>query len=98
MIAGDAETGVTIMRIVEELDAGPMLAKRSLPIGPDDQTAEIEPALGRLGAALVVETIDRMASGPVTETPQDDSQATYAPRLTKADEARIGELVKKAVS
>ncbi len=85
VMAGDAETGVTIMRVVEALDAGPMLARRQLPIGPDDTTAEIEPALARLGAALAIETIDRMAAGSVTETPQDDSQASYAPRLTKSD-------------
>jgi methionyl-tRNA formyltransferase len=85
VMAGDAETGVTIMRVVEALDAGPMLAKRTLAIGPDDRTDEVEPALAALGAGLVVETLDRMALGPVTETPQDDSQATYARRLTKAD-------------
>jgi methionyl-tRNA formyltransferase len=85
VIAGDAETGVTIMRVVQALDAGPMLARRRLPIGPDDTTAEIEPALAALGAALAIETIDRMAAGPVTETPQDDSQASYAPRLSKSD-------------
>ena len=85
VIAGDEETGVTIMRVVEALDAGPMLARRSLTIGPDDTTAEIEPALARLGAALAVETIDRMTVGSFVETPQDDSLASYAPRLTKAD-------------
>jgi methionyl-tRNA formyltransferase len=85
VMAGDAETGVTIMRVVEALDAGPMLAKRHLAIGPEDTTADVEPALAQLGAALAVETIDRMAIGPVAETPQDDSQASYAPRLTKAD-------------
>jgi methionyl-tRNA formyltransferase len=84
VMSGDAETGVTIMRVVEALDAGPMLAKRSLAIGPDEQTAEVEPALAALGATLAIETINRMAVGPVTETPQDDAQATYAPRLTKA--------------
>jgi methionyl-tRNA formyltransferase len=85
VMAGDAETGVTIMRVVEALDAGPMLGTRHLAIGPDDTTVEIEPALARIGATLAIETIDRLASGPVTETPQDDSLATYAPRLTKAD-------------
>jgi methionyl-tRNA formyltransferase len=97
VMAGDAETGVTIMRVVQELDAGPMLAKRALAIGPEDTTADVEPALARLGAVLAIETIDRMAAGPVIETPQDDSQASYAPRLTKADglldwSRRAGEL------
>lgn len=84
VMAGDAETGVTIMRVIEALDAGPMLAQRRLPIGHDDTTAEIEAALAALGAALALETIDRLALGPIEETPQDDAQATYAPRLTKA--------------
>jgi methionyl-tRNA formyltransferase len=85
VMAGDPETGVTIMRVVQELDAGPMLARRRLPIGPDDTTAEVEPALAVLGAELAIETIDRMAAGPVAETPQDDAQASYAPRLNKTD-------------
>ena len=85
VMAGDAETGVTIMRVVQELDAGPMLAKRHLTIGPEDTTADVEPALAVLGAGLAIETIDRMAAGPVTETSQDDSQSSYAPRLTKLD-------------
>lgn len=84
VMAGDEETGVTIMRVVEALDAGPMLAQERLPIGPDDTTAEIESALAALGARLAIETIDRMATGAVIETAQDDSQASYAPRLTKS--------------
>lgn len=84
VMAGDAQTGVTIMRVIEALDAGPMLAQRQLAIGHDDTAAEIEAALATLGAALAIETIDRMAAGRVDEVPQDDSQATYAPRLTKA--------------
>jgi methionyl-tRNA formyltransferase len=84
VMAGDEETGVTIMRVIEALDAGPMLAQQRLRIGPDDTTAEVEAALAALGGRLAIETIDRMAVGAVAETPQDDSQASYAPRLTKS--------------
>lgn len=80
---GDAETGVTIMRVVKALDAGAMLATVRVPIGPDDRTDMVEPALATAGARTLVETVDRLAAGPVDEVPQDDSQATYAPRLRK---------------
>jgi methionyl-tRNA formyltransferase len=83
--AGDAETGVTIMRVVKALDAGAMLATTRRPIGAYETAADVERDLARLGAALLVATVDRMARGPIDEPPQDDSQATYAPRLTKTD-------------
>jgi methionyl-tRNA formyltransferase len=87
VIAGDAETGVTIMRIVKALDAGPMLAQAVRPIGPDETSADVERALATLGAELLVRTVDRLASGPMAETPQDETGATYAPRLTREDGA-----------
>lgn len=82
---GETETGVTIMRVVKELDAGPMLAKATLPIGPDETAAELEPRLAALGARLLLETLAALERGTASETPQDDSLATYAPRITKAD-------------
>ncbi len=85
IIAGDAVTGVTIMRVVKALDAGPMLAEVRRPIGPTETSEEVERDLARLGAALLVETLDGIADGTVRETPQDDSRATYASRLTKED-------------
>jgi methionyl-tRNA formyltransferase len=83
--AGEHETGVTIMRVVLALDAGPMLAKVQRPIGGDETSADVEHGLAELGAALLVETVDRLALGPVAEVPQDESGATYAHRLTKGD-------------
>jgi methionyl-tRNA formyltransferase len=83
--AGDRETGVTIMRVVKALDAGAMLATIRRPIGDDETSVEVERDLARLGAALLVETVDRLAAGPIDEVPQDDSRATYAHRLTKED-------------
>jgi methionyl-tRNA formyltransferase len=85
VIAGDIETGVTIMRVVRALDAGPMLAAARRSIGPDETSVEVERDLATLGAALLAETVDRLATSDVRETPQDDSAATYAHRLTKED-------------
>jgi methionyl-tRNA formyltransferase len=85
VVAGDRETGVTIMRVVQALDAGPMLATARRPIGPDETSEEVERDLARLGAALLVETLDAMAGGTVVETPQDDGLATYAHKLTRED-------------
>lgn len=85
VIAGDAVTGVTIMRVVKALDAGAMLATVERPIGANDTSDEVEADLARLGAALLVQTLDRLAEGPVVETPQDDAGATYAHRLTRED-------------
>jgi methionyl-tRNA formyltransferase len=83
VLAGDAETGVTIMRVVKALDAGPMLAQAVQPIAANDTSGAVEQSLARLGAALLVETLPAIATGTGVETPQDESRATYAPRLTK---------------
>jgi methionyl-tRNA formyltransferase len=88
VIAGERETGVTIMRIVQALDAGPMLADAHRPIAPDETSDEVERDLARLGAALLVATLDDMMAGRVQDIPQDDSLATYAHKLQK-DEGRI---------
>jgi methionyl-tRNA formyltransferase len=85
VIAGDTETGVTIMRVVKALDAGPMFAVARRPIGPEDTSEEVEEDLARLGADLLVATIDDLTAGRAHETPQDDASATYAPRLTKEE-------------
>jgi len=85
VIDGEARTGVTIMRVVKALDAGAMLATVERPIGPDDASDDVERDLAVLGAALLVQTLDRLAQGQVEEVPQDDSLATYAHRLTKDD-------------
>ncbi len=85
IINGDTETGVTIMRVVKALDAGPMLATVRQPIGPDDTSGQLERALAVSGAALLVRTVDRLNRGRVEEMPQDDRLATYAHRLTKED-------------
>jgi methionyl-tRNA formyltransferase len=85
IVSGERETGVTIMGVVMALDAGPMLAAVRRPIGPDETSAEVEHDLARLGAPLLVSTVDALAIGPVTGTLQDDTAATYAHRLTRED-------------
>jgi methionyl-tRNA formyltransferase len=83
VIAGDRETGVTIMRVVSALDAGPTLAVAGHPIGDDETSLDVERALALAGARLLVETLDRFVDPGVEERPQDDGAATYAPRLSK---------------
>jgi len=87
IIAGERETGVTIMRIVKALDAGPMLAKVRRPIGPDETSSQVESDLARLGAQLLTTVVDRLSDGSSEETPQDDMAATYARRLLKEEGA-----------
>jgi methionyl-tRNA formyltransferase len=85
VIAGERQTGVTIMRVVQALDAGPMLAHAPRPIAPDETSEDVERDLARLGAALLVVTLDDMAEGPVHEVAQDEGSATYAHKLTRLD-------------
>jgi len=86
ILAGDTVTGITIMRVVLALDAGPMLDRVETPIGPDETSEQLEQRLAVLGANLLVTVVDRLAAGdPVPEVPQDDRQATYAARLERTD-------------
>jgi methionyl-tRNA formyltransferase len=85
VIAGEMETGVTIMRLVTELDAGPTFATCRRAIGEDETSTEVEQALAVLGADLLIEVVEAIADGRAFETPQDDSHATFAPKLTKAE-------------
>jgi methionyl-tRNA formyltransferase len=83
VIDGEAETGVTIMRMVRELDAGNMIARAKRPIGPDDTSDVVERDLAELGAPLLVDVVDRLAEGSVEDERQDFMITSYAPRLTK---------------
>lgn len=83
--AGDRETGVTIMQMDEGLDTGPMLAKASCPIGPEETAAELHDRLAALGAQLLVDTLPGIERRTITPIPQDDAQACYAPKIEKAE-------------
>jgi len=85
VINGDRQTGISIMRVVKELDAGPVFTMRSVPIGENDTTPEVERALSRIGADLVLDVVDQLALGAAIETPQDDSAATYAHKIEKQE-------------
>jgi methionyl-tRNA formyltransferase len=80
IMAGDGETGVTIHRTVKQLDAGPIAAQRSFPIGIQDDAG----AVYERSAALAVELLDAVLPAPEF-TPQDDEAATYAEKITSAD-------------
>jgi methionyl-tRNA formyltransferase len=85
VIDGRTETGVTIMRVVRELDAGPMFARVTRPIGRDDTSLEVEQALAATGGDLLLEVVERLAANTATEEPQDHARASYAHKLTKAE-------------
>ncbi len=82
---GATETGVTIMRMEEGLDTGPIVSQRATPIQPDDTTATLTTRLADLGADLLIETLPRWLSGAITPTPQDDARATMTRPLRKED-------------
>lgn len=81
ILAGDTESGITIMRMEEGLDTGPMLLRESVPIGPQTTTPELHDALAALGGPLVLRALEENPS-PV---PQPEEGVTYAPKLGKED-------------
>jgi len=83
ILAGDAETGVTIMRIVEQMDAGPMYFQRRIPIEPNDTQGTLKNKLAELGVSAMLEAIDLAARGALVETPQDETLATYTSQVEK---------------
>ena len=85
VIAGDRETGVTLVRMIKALDAGPVLAARRRPIGPNETSGDIERDLALMGSHLLIASLDDIAAGRAPEMPQDESRATYAPRLRKEE-------------
>jgi methionyl-tRNA formyltransferase len=86
ILAGDAETGVTIMRMEAGLDTGPMLLEGRVPIGPHTTTPELHDALAALGARLIVPAIDAVAAGVAVEMPQPEEGVTYAAKIGPEDE------------
>jgi methionyl-tRNA formyltransferase len=82
IMAGDRETGVTIHETTAELDAGPILAQRAFPIGPEDDAGAVYERAAEVAAELLDEVLDDGAA-----TPQPDDGATYAPKLTPDDRA-----------
>lgn len=83
ILNGDKETGVTIMHMVAELDAGDMISKITTPIGEKETAPELFLRLADLGGKLLVEAVASIENGTATRTPQDDSAMTLAPMLSK---------------
>ena len=85
ILAGDAETGVTIMKMDAGVDTGPLLSQRSIPILSEDTAGSLFGKLSRLGAELLLETLPDYLTGELQPQAQDDSKATHAPMLNKED-------------
>lgn len=86
IMAGDTETGITIMEMEETLDTGAMFSIGKVPITKSDNLKSIHDQLSILGANLLKNTIEDIVNGNYTKVPQDESQATYAHKITKEDE------------
>lgn len=82
ILAGDQQTGITLMQMAKGLDTGAILAQRSCAIEPSDTAQSLHDKLGSLGAQLL---LDKLPTFPLPSTPQDENQATYASKITKAD-------------
>ncbi len=83
ILNGERETGVTIMDIAEALDAGDILSQSATPIDPDETVETLHDRLAEMGADLLSETVKAIEAGTVRRIPQDDSQSTYAPMLSR---------------
>lgn len=85
LLAGDRETGITIMQMDAGLDTGAMLLRAILPIEGNDTAQTLHDKLAALGAEAIVEALQRLAQGDLREEAQDEAQATYAAKLHKSE-------------
>lgn len=85
LLNGEKKSGITTMKLVEKMDAGPILLQREVPLSRDETTASLEAKLIPIGAELLLETIRRLQEGSLIPRPQPEEEATYAPMLKKED-------------
>ncbi len=85
ILAGDGETGVTIMQVDEGLDTGPMLLAEAVPIGAAETAATLHDSLAALGARLIVTALEGLATGTLSARPQPDDGVTYAAKLRRGE-------------
>lgn len=85
IIDGESQTGVTIIRVASQLDAGEMLRKAVRAIGPEETSDLVERDLSELGANLLLDVLDAIEAGTAVEEKQDHAMATYAPKITRED-------------
>jgi len=83
LLAGDRETGISIMRMEEGLDSGPVLHRLATPIGDGETAGSLTPKLAELGASALVEALSLLSAGSIMPQPQDESRATYAPKISR---------------
>lgn len=84
VVSGERETGISIMRVERELDAGDVMLQEREPIRPDDTSGTLHDRLKELGAACLVRAVQLVQDGTARFTPQDHSKATWAPSLTRS--------------
>lgn len=84
ILNGDSETGVTIQKMVRDLDAGDIILQRATPIGADENAADLYDRLALMGGEALVEAVAQIEAGTASYTPQDHAQATQAPMLSRA--------------
>lgn len=87
LLAGDAQTGISIMRMDAGLDTGAVLTAAPIAIAPDDTAGTLHDRLAELGGRMIVDCLGKLADGPLEATPQDDKLATYAPKVGRAEAA-----------
>jgi methionyl-tRNA formyltransferase len=85
ILAGDGESGISIMQMDTGLDTGPVLARERIDIGPDTDAGQLHDTLAEMGARLIVPTLEKLAAGEITPEPQPEKGATYARKLSKDD-------------
>ena len=85
LLAGDVETGVSILQMDEGLDTGPVFAQRRVAMGPEDDCGTLHDRLAELGASVLLEVLADLAAGRARSTPQPEDGATYARKIEKAE-------------
>ena len=83
IVRGDTVTGVTVMRMVEQMDAGPILFQTEEPIDPEETASDLRMRLSAIGAEALVEALVLLETGMIEEFEQDESRATYAPKVDR---------------
>ena len=81
--AGDAETGITAMHVVRQLDAGDMIVSRSIPISPDETGGSLHDRLAELSPRVLAEALEGLAAGTAPRVPQDDAASSYISKLDR---------------
>ncbi len=87
LIRGETETGLSVIRMTDQIDAGDILGQRATPVDPDETAGELHERLARLGSRLVTEVVRELVLEEVEPRRQNETQATFAPRLKKRDGA-----------